>query len=190
MKSVNNLRKSRVADSSNQSGLNKSTGWVMKLCSTWSYVLQKVPFGGLSECERTYYGLMGRQRHFTVISACSQQTNTPQKASSPRSNRIWRDAVQFSLNRDSEQFWGTNYPEWWKWTQWHYKITLILKNRKIKSIWKNVFLFPKYSLNSIKWLDSNIRSSVKWVLYIMIKRWWDFSVLLPEPLIPHKLLEG
>lgn len=80
-------RVSYQLDSSNLSGLNKPTGWEMKLCSTWMCVLQKVPFGGFSECERTYYGLMGTQRHFTVISTSSQQTNTHQRASSPRSDK-------------------------------------------------------------------------------------------------------
>lgn len=32
------------------------------------FVLQKVPFEGFSECERTYYGLLEMQIYFTVIS--------------------------------------------------------------------------------------------------------------------------
>lgn len=74
---------SYLSDSSNISGLNKSTGRVLKLFSTWISALEKVPLGGFSEWERTYHGLMGMQRHFTVISTSRQQTNTHHKASSP-----------------------------------------------------------------------------------------------------------
>lgn len=105
------------SDSSNLPELSKSTGWVMKLRLTWISALEKVPFEGFSACERTYYGLTGTQRHLTVISTSSQETNTPQKASSLHSN------TEMQPSCDSEKFWGTNYLVWCKRAQWRYEIT-------------------------------------------------------------------
>lgn len=76
---------SHRSDPSNLPELNKSTGRVMKLCLTW--ICHWKSSRALSECERTSYGLTGTQKHLTVICTCSQQTNTPQKASSPRSDK-------------------------------------------------------------------------------------------------------
>lgn len=56
-----------------------------RLRSAWIYVLQKVSLGSLSDCERTYYGLMERQK--ALHSHFCQQTNTHQRASSPRSDK-------------------------------------------------------------------------------------------------------
>ena len=60
---------------------------LIEACSTLLHILQKVPCAVVIECERAHYGLNGLQRHLMVISSSRQQTNSHQKASSPRSDK-------------------------------------------------------------------------------------------------------
>lgn len=93
MENVNKLSNT----TSYQTELNTSADWVMKLCSTWMCVLQKVPFGGLSECKRTYYGVTKR----------TSQSFPPADKHSSRGpfTALWqREADRFSPSFRRENF--------------------------------------------------------------------------------------
>lgn len=80
-------------------------GWLIEACSTQMCVLQKVPFGGFSECERAYYGLNGLQKHSTVVWSSSQETNSHQRASSPRSDKEMQPSSASGREQITEHCW-------------------------------------------------------------------------------------
>lgn len=170
----------------------------MNLCSTWICVLQKVPCGGFSECERTYYGLMGTQRHFTVISTSSQQTNTHQKASSPRSDNEMQSssASIVTVNNSEEQITlcdesgpsGITHITHISLT--HSQTEIMMKSPTHVGI--SICWFPNFQ-SKIKHIARHKRKAIckmGLVMYTTVKRWQYVSVLLPAPSITHKLLQG